>query len=538
MPIFADKKRALLVALIGIALYHALFMLRAVDDNRLAPWGWLMGEGDEWRVLLIASIGMFAALGASGLHMPPARALAAVAVVSSALLWHTPETIVDTARYVMQAKYLELNGIGAFVRDWGSPELEAWTDLPLIPFMYGMLFRLFGEHRLLVQCLNAGFFGGTVWLACAMGRRLWDEPIGRAAGLMLLSMPVLYAQAPLMLVDMGTMFFVTLAAFMSVEARGGALWTSATGTAIALAALCKYSAWPMLSIIAVIWAVRPNKRAGAIAASLGVALAAVALWYKADAVMAQVALLREYQGPGLRRWGESFISTFFFQAHPFVTILALMSIGVALRRRDAKFLIIVWLALLAAAFDIRRSRYLMPMLPMLALMAGYGLSAIKDTAARRTAALGAALCSLGLVMTFYMPLLERYDTVNLKTAAEVMDRMPGDRVRLITLPQSESDVNPAMAAPLMDLYLSKPLTYHYSPARAITDEQLAVSPLRFTWSYRNPPYYEGAEAPIIAIVSDGDVPEATLPEGFRIKKEFLVTTGNFTYRPLVRIYTR
>jgi len=51
----------------------------------------------------------------------------------------------------------------------------AWTDLPLVPFLYGLVFKFFGEHRVLVQILNTIFYSLTVVLTYQLGETLWDE---------------------------------------------------------------------------------------------------------------------------------------------------------------------------------------------------------------------------------------------------------------------------------------------------------------------------------------------------------------------------
>ncbi|KKM84524.1 hypothetical protein LCGC14_1298230, partial [marine sediment metagenome] len=94
-----------------------------------------------------------------------------------------------------------------------------------------------------------------------------------------------------------------------------------------------------------------------------------------EVVSAQMELLISYQRPGLRRWGESFISTFFFQTHPFVTIFAIVSAFVAFRRKDIRWLVTAWLVLLVLVMRIERSRYMVPLFPMLAITAAYGLNA-------------------------------------------------------------------------------------------------------------------------------------------------------------------
>jgi len=129
---------------------------------------------------------------------------------AAACFWKEPEVIVDASRYFTQAKHLELDGLGGFVRGWGR-EIPAWTDLPLVPALYGFVFRTFGETRVAVQAFTTLLFAGTVLLAFRTGKALWDEEVGFAGGALLLAIPYLLTQVPTMLVDVPTMFFLTLA---------------------------------------------------------------------------------------------------------------------------------------------------------------------------------------------------------------------------------------------------------------------------------------------------------------------------------------
>jgi hypothetical protein len=180
-----------------------------------------------------------------------------------------------------------------------------------------------------------------------------------------------------MLVDVPTMFFLALSVFTFLKAldHGGARWTGCASLALLLAAFSKYSAWMLLTVLPVIFFVRQRKAKGttfrrALAVALlsgGLIGAVVAIKFGVFAEQAR--LLMNYQQPGLERWGESFFSTFFFHVHPFITLAAVASLGIAWRRRDWNYAVICWLVLLVLLFGIRRSRYILPALPMLALMA-------------------------------------------------------------------------------------------------------------------------------------------------------------------------
>lgn len=546
---------ALLVSLVTLTTFTALFVLRFLDDNRLTSWQWAFDQSDIRLLVAALAVGVALAYAASAASIP-ARAhgivLFAAAFAVAALFWGVPEVIVDAARYFMQAKYLELNGAGFFVREWGR-EIAAWTDLPLVPFLHGAVFALFGENRIAVQAFTVLLFAGTVVLTWMIGRTLWDDTVGGCAAALLLAMPYLLVQPSLMLVDVPTMFFLTLAVFTTLKAvqDGGAGFLSASAAALALALLSKYSAWLMLSVVPVIVLTHLDRGTGTVfrrAAILALAtllLAGPFLLMKFDVVAAQLKLLWTYQLPGLARWEESHASTFLFQIHPFVTVASLCSVAVALVRRDRKFLVVAWMLLLLALLDVRRARYILVALPMFALMAGYALREVADGRTRRFIVACAITSSLVTATFGYLPLLKTMSAVNLQAAGEHLDGMDEKAVDVYTLPQPRSIINPAIVVPILDLFTQKEIVYRGNGANPPSPGLIATSPLRFTWEFATPGYFggrtDGPQATAVAVIAHDftqPLPDhiAARIAGLRLSREFVVSDEFFRFRTLVRVY--
>jgi len=279
------------------------------------------------------------------------------------------------------------------------------------PFAVWLIFSLLGENRIFIQVFTTLLFSGAVVLTYLIGKTLWDKSVGFYAGALLLGMPYLLAQAPLMLVDVPTMFFLTLAVYMTIQAleHGGTRLVMLAALAVALAFWTKYSTWLMLSVLPVIFFARHGNaprcvwpRAAALAAA-SVVLIGTVLLLNLDVIMGQLELLQSYQAPGLRRWEESFTSTFLFQLHPFITAAALFSAYAAYKQRDARYAIILWLPLLLVLMEIKRIRYLLPVFPMLALMASYGLREIRDVAVRKYAVLCIVASSVVIMFFGFLP---------------------------------------------------------------------------------------------------------------------------------------
>jgi len=209
----ADPLVVALVSLLTLSAFLTQFVFRAADDNRLTSWQWVFADADLARMSGFLVAGILVAYALSRVRLPERRALAVLALTSflaGAAFWREPEVIVDAARYFTQAKHLLIYGIAHFVEGWGR-EIGAWTDLPLVPGLFGLTFALGGETRVAVQVLTTLLFSGTVVLTYLLGKTLWDGTVGLYAGALLLGMPYLLTQVPLMLVDVPTMFLFMLA---------------------------------------------------------------------------------------------------------------------------------------------------------------------------------------------------------------------------------------------------------------------------------------------------------------------------------------
>jgi len=551
----------LAVSFFTLAAPVVLYSLRFLDDNRLTRWPWVFTGVEPARILLLLIPAVMIAYAMSRVsfsgYRPVFIFISAFAVAS--VFWSEPEVIVDTSRYFTQAKHLELFGVRYFFNEWGESIL-AWTDLPLIPFLYGVILKLFGENRLYVQVFTALLFSTTAVLTYLVGRILWDEDTGFNAGVLMFGMPYLLIQTPFMMVDVPTMFFMTFMVFtflMAME-HGGALWIVSSAAAIFFVVFCKYSTWPMLSVLLVILAVYMRRDwKGPLARSSVIALLAVlfigvVILLKLDFFVGQIKFLFSYQVPGLKRWGERFTSTFLFQIHPFISAAALFSLYAALRRRDPKYLIVCYLILLVFLFQVRRIRYVIPLMPMLALMAAYGLREIRLKDVRRFIVFCIAASSLVLAVSVYLPFLQRYSTVNLREAGRYLDSLDIRGIEVFTLPQKRSFVNPAVAVPILDLFTDKEIAYDYEVnrkfGRPIPAERLKKSSLRFTWLYKNPVYYRsGVERPgrpgAVVVISQRvgqPLPDYVRRKvrGYRRSRVFSSATGIFRYRTMVTVYER
>jgi 4-amino-4-deoxy-L-arabinose transferase-like glycosyltransferase len=550
-----SENRGPLVPLIvaAAALFPLLAALRHLDDNSLTSWSWVL-EGRDLVGLWVLHLAVIcAALILSRRALPGRWRLPAVvcaAFAAGIALAGEPEAVIDASRYFVQAKQLELSGPAAFFRDWGGA-VPAWTDLPLPAFLYGMVFRLCGEHRLPQQIFTAGLFALTAFATARIGGLLWGEQVGARGALLLLAVPCLLVQVPLLMADVPAMAAVTVAlwSFLETLERRGAWRIAVAALALGAALLAKYSTWLLLGSafgsILLLEALRGGWASvgrGALAVVTGALAPALFALAKPELVRGQLALLAGFQWEGLRRWVESHPSTFLFQTHPLLAVAALAALWQGWRGRDRRVLVAAALPLALFALGVRRTRYLLPAYPMIALLAARGLEALPGRA-RRFAVLAAAGFSLVTVFVLYLPFLQWVNTTNLMAAGRFLDEHGVAAAEVTAQAAPGVAINPEAAVPLLDYHTAARISVRSPTQQRPSQQELRASSFRFTWEQPLPVWYRAAAAGdkeaqvLITGDPDADVPaELALKVGVRAPDGVFTRDAVFRYRTFVYVW--
>ena len=546
------------VAFFTLLTFIVLYVLKSLDDSRFTSWDLVFTSVNATRIVMVLAAGTAIASCLLNYSFPekyPVVSLFTGSYLLAALSWGEPEAIVDASRYFTDAKHLENYGIAYFLREWGL-NITVWTDMPLVPFLYGLIFRFAGEERVYIQSFITMLFSMTVVLTYLTGKILWDKHTGLFGAMLLPGIPYIFSQIPLMLVDIPAMFFLMLSIYTFILAlEEGRAWIVASSLAIAATCYVKYSAWLMLTVLIVIFLVfiigriEVSKRVtfyrGALTFLIAGLIAALFFIYKYDIFSDQVRLLLDYQRPGLKRWGESFIAIFLYQVHPFITVAAILSAYRAFRKRDLKYFIILWLVLIVLILQIRRIRYLIMVFPMLSLMASYGLMQIRNRVSIKYIALCIVMFSTTIAILGYIPYLKGDSSANLKDAGAFLDSLQGDYIEVVTRTPRLPVANHAVSVPLLDLFTGKKISYIYQAGPMPDADEVMTSPLRFMWEYRNPEYYSyaglGNKYAAIAVIS-GDRDAVRDPEleqkVKRYKRSRVFNTGGdeYEYQTFVTVY--
>lgn len=556
-----DFQQSVLFALLTLAALLSLFIFRPFDDNRLTSWNWVFAEFSAIKFFMMLAAGLFISYPLSRFSLSERMSIFILCLCSffiATLFWQQPEVIVDASRYFMQAKYLELYGPGYFLTEWGEM-IPAWTDMPLVPFIYGVIFRVFGETRIGVQIFTSLIFSATLGLTFLIGKTLWNKQIGLYAAALLMGIPYLFTQVPLLMVDIAAMFFLTLAIYaviIAVESKNTVYCLSAS-VAITLALLVKYSNGLMLSITPFIFIAYYRYgwkllfRQGVIITIGVMILLGILLLVKFDVFIGQLQLLKTYQLPALSGWKESFPSTFMFQIHPVITVAAFYSLYRAINQRDARYLIICWLVVFVVLLNIERIRYLIVIFPMLTLMSAYGFYFLKCSDAVKRFVVTSIVVSSVLIAVFaYLPFLERTSLSNIKLAGEYLDSIAVDidRVDVYVQNQLSSTVKPSVTVPLLDLFTEQELVYHPSRSALNTPVNIDRLPLRWTWDVDSTSYLsdkqigESDDKTVVIIQSRADqqLPECinSIIKNHYLRKEFKAVDRAFKFQTTVKIFQR
>jgi hypothetical protein len=543
------------IYIVSLAVPMVLYLNRHLDNNRLTSWNWVFDIVGLSRVgfILAAALALAWLLSRVSFYgKRKALVLFVTAFGLASFFWSEPEVIVDSSRYFTQAKQLSVYGVGYFVQQWGK-NVFAWTDLPLVPFLYGLVFKFFGEQRIFIQLLNTLFYALTVVLTYLLGKALWDDDTGFRGGLLLLGIPYLVVQVPLLLVDVPTMFFFMLAVVTTVEAlqKGGKGRIILAALALFLVFYAKYSTWMLLTLIPVIYLyfmwLNPARtlRRGVMQALLALVMIGTVFFAYRNILLPQLDFLVEYQKPGLNRWGESYISTFLFQVHPFITAAALLGILAAIKKVDFRFLLISFLLLLFLLMQVKRIRYTVPVFPLLALMAAYGLGVIQNKTVIKQVVLSVVVTSFVLAFTGFLPLLKSLGVQNLQAAGHYVNTLSGSSIEVISFAGENAVVNPVTSIPILDIYTDKKIVADYDPVSPEVLERVKTAPLRFTWEFPLPDYYlpKPGVQKIDALVIITDDPGRPLEQEIKNKislypmqKTFKQSSHIFQHQTYVMVY--
>ena len=557
-PVDRKTLELTLLILMSCLVLSFQFLLREFDNNRLLNWQWVMQQDTFFHILLIVALAHIAIIKLPRHifeYKATIYAVIAIALALSISTWSTPEFMLDSARYFSHAKIISTYGLGYFLSQWGS-NISAWTDLPLPSLLYGSVFAIFGESRQFIQFTNSLLYVASLYLTYQLGKGIWGQQTGIYAAILLLAFPFLSAQPSQLLIDIPSMFFVILALYTSFRALqlGRPRWMIIAACSISLALLCKYSVWLVLTSLIFIPLAVTNANSTSytkiykrLAILFGGSLALVLLigvsYYQL--LVQQISLLLQFQLPALSNWHESLVSTFLFQIHPLVSLAAVCGIVVAIQKRDYRILFIICAIAVLLLVGVRRARYMIIIFPLLALLAAYALSTIKNTNFVRLLVPSVAITGIIVSLVANNNFLDNISAKNVQTAGHYLNEISEPYAVVVTSPLSSDNINPATIIPILDYYSNKPLMIGDNVSNKFTPTVGPHNPLSFTWVTKTYPYRGVGQQDVteLAIVHISSTTDGTLPKqtwanigDFILSKSFVVHDRSFKLQTIVKIY--
>ncbi|NOZ82549.1 MAG: hypothetical protein GXN98_01840 [Euryarchaeota archaeon] len=432
------------------------------------------------------------------------------------LTLHTmPELNPDAARYFSEAKFLAVEGVESFVSEWGK-RLYVYVDQPLVPFIYGILFKLFGESRLVIQAYNFTLYALLTLLVYRIAQRLWGRRAGSYTALLMLASPYVLSRVPLTLVDVSLSFLTAALAYSLLAGLSHSNSTRHLLTAGACVALIPFTKLTggvyLLPLVLVPLTLHLrgeslSPRHLMLPVLLGTALALPVLLHLAPVLKEQIAtaMILKSRMPEITG-AESVWNLLFYQFSAPVTLLAASGAFMALRRRDWGIALpLLWFLVPLVIYHDTRIRYMIPAYPALALLAGYALARLSEQRKSLACflAIATVLSSLMLLYLAYVPFAQTNSAADLMRAAKYAERIPVESVDVYAVYPASYNSSLALLIPLFDLHSSKEVLVRgesLMPTKEITPEQRNVS---WTWSFELPGYYFKLAPPseLVAVIS-------------------------------------
>jgi 4-amino-4-deoxy-L-arabinose transferase-like glycosyltransferase len=334
----------------------------------------------------------------------------------------------DEGRYAEVAREMVVSG------DYVTPHndwVRYFEKPPLVYWLTAASLKVFGTNEFAVRCQAAFFSAGQVGITEAFGEALFGIAAGLFAALVLALSPLFFAFARFATPDPALAFFFTgaLAAFYAAAKapsfrRGiGRRWMFAASAMLALGTLTKGPVALFLAgAIALVWLIVE----GRLADSLQIPWLACALIYLVVALPWFV--IAAYRNPDFLRfyvihehlhrylantehgWGPWFFIPiviagtwpWFYFIPLGILKLSRNSDAVSASQSSAFRFLLLWFAVVFVFFSIPRSKlgeYILPALPSLAIIAGYGLTSLSRLPIHRTSRILTGLLILNSLIT-------------------------------------------------------------------------------------------------------------------------------------------
>jgi len=521
-------EKIIIILALNMAFATLYFLLKPLDRTTLINWNWLFQDIGTFKIyaVFLAATTIATALWSLCNEKVYILFLSAIFFLSISIAAKAPEVIPDAARYFIQAKYLKIYGPLYFIQHWGK-EIPLWTDLPLGSFLFGLSFKTVTENRLIVQAINVSLFLLTLIFTYRIALILWGKTTALFSVGLLMVVPYLTVQVPMLMVDILSMSMFSLILFRTIAVnRKRDLFI--LFVCLTLALLTKYSIWLFTLAIIIPSALllhRKEKLKGLLLTLVAGYFLVTLLLLKDRILLRQLHLLWEFQLHGLYKWHEPSLWLTFFHGHPFFLLSCIAGTVMLLKEKHkVSFIFVIAITLFIL---IGRGRYILPLMPLLSLAGGYALGRL----AKRLSLLvvGLAIVTSSFIVTVYCEEFNKYSFSNLQLMGQWLNQSDCEEIQVTVLPQKESLGQTAPMVALLDLYYQGHII-SVAPWHFL--EETFYHPLMFTWKIKRPPFYSARSF-------DPNIPTVVLGSSKADLKSTSVSftnqSGHFRYKILLGV---
>jgi len=471
IKIFKEQFIYILIPILITLSYIMLYQFRLDDNTDLFGWYWISRYYERALDPLRLVIGFFAsatiafAVSSIQIRFRNSHYLLVIFGLSLFIIipfWMVPEINPDMTRFFTQAKYLETHGVTAFIIDWGKDPRILYSQ-PSPSFIYGILFKFFGENRNVIQAFNTLLFGFGTIATFLLGKRLWNEHVGLYGSLFLMSLPHLIVQVPLMLVDSFSMCTLTIAmlGFLLAIKEFRVHWILMF-LIFSIITLSSKLTIPVIFAFAIIAAglLYASRKKEYIHVILLFGLIAAVLipifLFKYELLLIQLNRVINFSPLMGTTWPSPvYPISMFYQLTLPIVIMFLLSPLLALKRRDKRFIILLaWIIPIILISGGTRLRFLIPIYPAIALAAGYTIyELIRDIRLRRYL-VGCIMLSSLTIGFSYIPFMQSYADRNLMDAAAYVEEKGFEEIGIVTYYHPEIQHGSLVLHSIFDYYYS------------------------------------------------------------------------------------
>jgi len=204
-----------LITIATFIIYYILITNSLIDETILYSWAWIVNYFNISiffvLLFLICVISFFIAkinFKIKQLHFLIIIFLLAFSL--SAFTWHLSNPNPDMAEFFGIAKYVEVNGVFGYLKDFGTNNLRGYRFYSFLPII-GVGFLIFGESPFVAHFITSILCAFIPVLVFLLSKRLFDKKIAFIASFFIISIPIMLIQSSMFLVDVPTIFFVLLA---------------------------------------------------------------------------------------------------------------------------------------------------------------------------------------------------------------------------------------------------------------------------------------------------------------------------------------